>query len=224
MTTVTPIEPLTQDVATGNVIRKFRGHELKINSVRFAAEGSSVIVSGSYDKTVRFFDCRSRSLDPIQTVDCARDSVTSLAVSGHEVLFGSMDGHARILDIRRGVRTDDCVGEGLTCVGFTRDANCLLASAVDSKVRLLDKGNGELLQSYTGHKHASYKVETCMTQGDQLVVAGSEDGRIVFWDLVEGKVLHTLAGHKHVVTALAYHPTDNALLSSSVDGKVIYWT
>lgn len=46
------------DVATGNIIRKFRGHELRVNTCKFAGEGSSVIVSGSYDKTVRIFDCR----------------------------------------------------------------------------------------------------------------------------------------------------------------------
>jgi len=50
------------DVSTGQIIRKLRGHELRVNTVTFAGEESSVIVSGSYDKTMRFFDCRSRYL------------------------------------------------------------------------------------------------------------------------------------------------------------------
>ncbi len=47
-----------QDVPTGNIIRKYKGHELRVNAVKFAGEDSSVVVSGSYDKTVRIFDCR----------------------------------------------------------------------------------------------------------------------------------------------------------------------
>jgi len=162
-------------------------------------------------------------MDPIQTLDCARDSVTSVAVTGHEVCAGSMDGRVRLFDIRTGHMTEDCVGEGVTHVGFTRDGNCLLATCIDAKVRLFDKANGELLQSYSGHTHSSYKVEACMSLADQFVVCGSEDGRILFWDLVEGRLAHTLRGHTHVVTSLAFHPTDNALLSASVDSSVILW-
>ena len=51
---------------SGNIIRKFRGHDLKINTVLFAGEDSSVVISGSYDKTVRIFDCRSRSFEAMQ--------------------------------------------------------------------------------------------------------------------------------------------------------------
>eukprot|EP00961_Rhodomonas_salina_P003569 49431-Rhodomonas_salina.3 len=50
-----------QDVPTGQVIRKYKGHELKVNTVKFAGDDDSVVVSGSYDKTVRIFDCRSAS-------------------------------------------------------------------------------------------------------------------------------------------------------------------
>jgi WD40 repeat protein len=54
------------DVASGNTIRKFKGHDLKVNAVLFAGEDSSVVISGSYDKTVRIFDCRSRSFEAMQ--------------------------------------------------------------------------------------------------------------------------------------------------------------
>ena len=33
----------------------------------------------------------------------------------------------------------------VTSVSFSRDGNCILASSLDGKVRLLDKDNGELL-------------------------------------------------------------------------------
>ena len=43
---------------------------------------------GSYDSTVRIWDCKSRTYDPIQVMEEAKDSITSLFVSNHEILTG----------------------------------------------------------------------------------------------------------------------------------------
>lgn len=211
------------DVASGNTIRKFRGHDLKVNTVLFAGEESSVVISGSYDKTVRIFDCRSRSFEAMQVMSEATDSVTSIAVRGPEILTGCVDGYLRRYDVRKGEMVSDCLVHPVTCVRFTHDGNCLLATCMDNTVRLLDKSNGELLNSYTGHKNDSYKVESSMTRGDAYVACGSEDGRILFWDLVSGKLAHTLHGHSNIVCGLSYHPNKSSMLSCSVDGSVIYW-
>lgn len=53
------------DVATGKVIRKFRGHEGEVNGVKFN-EYSSVVVSAGFDQSLRAWDCRSHSNEPIQ--------------------------------------------------------------------------------------------------------------------------------------------------------------
>jgi mitogen-activated protein kinase organizer 1 len=48
---------LLWDVATGKVIRRFSGHGARINSVDMNSDGT-VIVTGSYDATIRCWDCR----------------------------------------------------------------------------------------------------------------------------------------------------------------------
>jgi len=45
--------------------------------------------SGSYDATVRVWDCRSRTYDPVQVMNEAKDSITSMQLSGSEILTGS---------------------------------------------------------------------------------------------------------------------------------------
>lgn len=45
---------------------------------------------GSIDGTVRCWDTRSRKFDPIQILDEAQDGVSSLKVSEHELLTGSV--------------------------------------------------------------------------------------------------------------------------------------
>jgi hypothetical protein len=94
----------------------------------------------------------------------ATDSVTSLAVRAHEILTGCVDGYMRRYDVRMGEMVSDCLLHPITCVRFTHDGNCLLATCMDDNVRLFDKSNGELLNSYSGHKNSSYKVESAMTR------------------------------------------------------------
>ena len=43
---------------------------------------------GSYDASLRVWDCRARTFDPVQVMNEAKDSVTSLCLSLHEILTG----------------------------------------------------------------------------------------------------------------------------------------
>jgi hypothetical protein len=45
---------------------------------------------------------RSRSFDPVQTMSDFRDSVTSIAVRGHQLCAASVDGYIRTFDVRAG--------------------------------------------------------------------------------------------------------------------------
>ncbi|XP_027706744.1 WD repeat domain-containing protein 83 [Vombatus ursinus] len=209
------------DVASGQILRKFRGHAGKVNSVQFNEE-ATMIVSGSIDSSVRCWDCRSRRPDPVQTLDEAKDGISSIKLSDHEILAGSVDGRSRRYDLRMGELYADYVGSPITCVCFSKDGQCTLISSLDSSLRLLDKDTGELLGEYTGHKNHEYKVDCCLSERDTHVVSASEDGNVYFWDLVEGTLALTLPVSRGVVQSLAFHPTEPCLLTAS-EGNVQCW-
>eukprot|EP00877_Chromochloris_zofingiensis_P007605 jgi/Chrzof1/3098/Cz12g11190.t1 len=210
------------DVSTGRVIRKFRGHDSKVNAVRHGGD-DEVLVSAGYDQCVRVWDCRSRSQDPIQTMCAFKDDVMSVTVQGAEIIAGSVDGTVRRFDIRRGrVYTDD-LHHPVTHVAVSHDQLCVLAACLDSQLRLLDKGTGELLATYTGHQHESVKMECAITPSDAYVIGSSEDGSVLYWDLVEANVVHKFQAHTGVVCSLAIHPQATYLLTSSTDGTVKVW-
>ena len=81
-----------------------------MNCVGFGGEEDSVVASGSYDATVRLWDCKSQSTKPIQVLEDARDSVSSLHVVGHEIVTGSVDGKMRVYDLRMGMLYVDTIG------------------------------------------------------------------------------------------------------------------
>jgi mitogen-activated protein kinase organizer 1 len=143
------------DVATGQKIRRFRGHDAAVNAVSFAAD-DQVVVSAGYDRAVKFWDVRSNSIDAIQSVCAWKDSVTSLAITrNHCVTAASVDGSIRTMDLRAGRATADALGSEhpITSVRASGDERCFLLSVLGGRCVLLDRGDGDVLAEYRGHVH-----------------------------------------------------------------------
>ena len=98
------------DVSTARTLRRWSGHFGRVNCVDFGGEGDSVVVSGSFDATVRMWDTKSQSTKPIQVLEEARDSVSCVVVQGWEIVSGSVDGRVRAYDMRMGTVIVDFVG------------------------------------------------------------------------------------------------------------------
>jgi len=210
------------DVSTGQAVRKYRDHAAMVNCVAFNEE-STVILSGSLDCSLRTWDVRSRKNQPIQVFDEAKDSVTCVQVSDHEILTGSADSKIRRYDLRVGKLFSDFVGKPVSCVKFTRDSQCVLTSAQDATVKLMDKDTGEMLNEYAGVKNSNYKIEACLNQTDTHIISGSEDGKVYVWDLVEAKLCDQLDHQTpRPVHSLSHHPSQPILLTATVDSLHVW--
>jgi mitogen-activated protein kinase organizer 1 len=207
-----------------------------VNAVTFAGEGDTVVVSGSYDASVKLWDGKSQSYKPLMTLGEARDSVTSLVVVGADVLAASVDGRVRTYDMRMGRCVVDVIGYAVTSLTGTKDGATMLTSTLDSTLRLFDRRDGKLLQAFKDEDFTndSYRIRATLGMNDSVIISGSEDGSIFVWDLVEGKVVHRLrhadnAGasgskKKDIVSAVAYCPSGRReWCSAGSDGNVIVW-
>ena len=94
------------DVYSGIVVRRINAHSAPTNAVALNNQ-STVLLTASYDKTVRLWDLRSQSRDPLQVLSDFKDSVTSVSLTDHKVLAGCVDGVLRIYDLRKGVLHED---------------------------------------------------------------------------------------------------------------------
>ncbi|KAJ3321242.1 WD repeat-containing protein 83 [Boothiomyces sp. JEL0866] len=210
------------DVSTGKTVQRFHDHTQRVNAVDFNKEGQ-IIISGSYDATVRIWDCRSLSKRPVQTLSEAKDSVEWVKMEEYQILSGSVDGHVRVYDIRTRKVIIDNVGFPITYCGLSNDKNCMLVNTLDNVIRLFDVETGELLNDYRGHKNQEYRLVPCLTKNDSHVIGGSEDGKVRIWDLVEGEIVHTIDAHEQVVTMVHYHPFEHEMLTCSFDNTIKVW-
>jgi FOG: WD40 repeat len=224
------------DILTQKLKRRFQGHAGRINSVACSKKGGSIFCSASYDGTVRIWDGRSFSSDPVQILQDATDSVSCVKILENskrdicEIMTCSVDGCVRTYDVRRGcINTDDFGKDmSLTCFVNTSDDLCTAVSCLNGSIHIEEKSTGMLLGTcFGGHAAGRYSLECSMTSEDEYLVSGSEDGRVVFYDWKTGHVVQSLEGHSRVTTTVACHPKvehSSVLISGSYDGNAIVWT
>lgn len=95
------------EIESGQIFRKFQDHSQRINSCAFN-EDLSVLITGSYDRTIKIWDLKSWGQKPIETLKNFKDSVTKVIVEDCEIIASSIDGTVKTFDLRMGeIRTDN---------------------------------------------------------------------------------------------------------------------
>lgn len=211
------------DVMTGSAERRLRGHNGSVTTVQFN-ELAHMLVSGSQDNTVRFWDVRARTFEAVQTLSEAKDSISSVRVSDHEVLTACYDGYVRIYDLRAGLMHSDFIGQVITCANFTKDNFCTLVSCMDGSVKMMDKSTGELLGEYLGLEQSDFCLESCINFNDKLILSGSSDGKLWIWDLMSREVVEKLSDQtsETPITSVSVHPKKNCFLTNS-NTDILLW-
>ncbi|PGH01127.1 mitogen-activated protein kinase organizer 1 [Blastomyces parvus] len=158
------------DVETGTTVRRWSGHDARVEAVEFGAEADSIVASGSADKTLKLWDTRSLTSKPIQTLTEARDTISSLSIHTPtaSIISGSYDGRIRSYDLRMGMVNVDVMGHEVTSVRCSDDGNVVLASCLDGWIRMVDRTDGTVLKAFGGR--GSYAAAAAAASGQ----AGSD--------------------------------------------------
>ncbi|EGC29250.1 hypothetical protein DICPUDRAFT_43101 [Dictyostelium purpureum] len=221
------------DIANGSVVRRFQNAHNDTITCVCVNNDSSLLFTGSNDKLVKAWDLRSNSFNPVQILDDAKDSITSIItnettqtvdLSGHEVITSSVDGSIRQYDVRMGTLTtyDDTIP--ISSVSITKNKKCFIASCTDETIKLIDIDTYDTLKEYKSHKNSTYKINSCSNYNDSLIIGGSEDNDFYIWELSSAKLLHKLSGHTNVITHVNAHPTKNQFITSSTDCTIRIWS
>jgi mitogen-activated protein kinase organizer 1 len=212
------------DVLTGNIVRRFYGHNERINTVAFN-KIETVVVSGGYDCSVRIWDLKSTSREPIQILSEAKDSISKVIVLGDKIITGSVDNRIRIYDIRMGTLQSDTLEAPINGMDLSPDEKFLLVSCMDDTIRLFDIEHGETLKTYQGlHESHNYAMTVKFTTDNDYIITSSENGHVVLYNLIDPEKNYCLKAHTKASTCVDTNPTNSgSIVSCGFDGRIIFW-
>ncbi|KAI8621009.1 hypothetical protein BC830DRAFT_1224959 [Chytriomyces sp. MP71] len=150
------------------------------NSVRAIAGHGRVLVSGSYDATVRVWDLVSGEC--VHTLRGHREKVYSVGYS-HELgraVSGSLDATVKVWCTRTGVLLHNLEGHSSLVGLLELSPEYLVSAAADQSLRIWAPTTGHCLAHLYGHSAAI----TCLHHDPRLnrIVSGS-DGSVKLWEL-----------------------------------------
>ena len=102
-------------------------------------------------------------------------------------MTGGTDGIVRSYDLRMGKIAEDLVGAPISSISPspTSSKDTLLVSSLDGKLRIFDRSNGTVLQTFAGHKTVDIRSKAAWNYGEGAVLTGDEDGRIWAWNVLD---------------------------------------
>jgi RNA polymerase sigma factor (sigma-70 family) len=216
------------DVATGRVLREFRGHGEAVRSLAFATDGKT-LVSGSHDRTARLWDVstgkelrRFDEPDIIMAVALAPDGKTAATTSFHSP---NTKWTVRLLDAATGKEQGRFQADmPVFHLLFSPDGKTLVAlepangGKPTSTIHLWDVVTGKL-RELPGQPDCLYAA--AFAPDGKTLATGSQQG-IVVWDAVTAKERVRLGGQAAWTWGLSFSG-DGKLLASVGSGAVHLW-
>ncbi|OBA19746.1 WD40 repeat-like protein [Metschnikowia bicuspidata var. bicuspidata NRRL YB-4993] len=157
-------------------------------SVRSVTGYGNIVISGSYDTTVRVWDLRQGGRCK-HVLEGHTDKIYSTALNfkTKRCFSGSMDLSINVWDFEKGKLLYSLEGHNLLVGLLELSEKYLVSAAADSTLRVWDPQTGENLSKLKGHNSAI----TCFQHDGLRIVSGSER-MLKLWDIKTGKFVRDL--------------------------------
>uniref|UniRef100_A0A671THL0 APG16-like 1 n=1 Tax=Sparus aurata TaxID=8175 RepID=A0A671THL0_SPAAU len=201
------------------------GHSGKVLSARFLLDNAR-IVSGSYDRTLKLWDLRSKVFC-CSTV-FAGSSCNDIVCTEQCVMSGHFDKKVRFWDIRAEsiVRELELLGR-VTSLDLNHDRTELLTCSRDDLVKIIDLRSNAVRQTFSaqGFKCGADWTRVTFSPDGSYVAGGSADGALYVWNVLTGKVDRTLdRNHNSAINSVSWSPSGAYVASVEKGSKAILWS
>lgn len=176
------------------------GHTSDVNCVDFSTSG--LLISCSNDKTLRLWKNHSRDNDDTVDVDVPFNFTENTSSQPTSPFVGHK--------------------YGVNCVKFSPFDTIIASGSTDGAIILWNAQTGEQVVKLTQPSGGAIRV-CCFSPSCAILASGGDDETVCLWDISTRSLIRSLSGHEATVTACAFTPDSNFLVSASSAGDLKIW-
>lgn len=224
-----------QETKDYKCVATLSGHMEAVHAVAWAQNSSNFLISGSKDKTIKFWDTKflsGQSIAQHKTIDSAlytkkaHDKViNSLAVAPNDKMFAtaSQDKTIKLWNTTTGepITTFNGHRRGVWHIEFSPVERCLLSASADKTIKLWDVGQMICLKTLEGHTNSVLRA-SFLTHGMQVISSGS-DGTLKLWTIKTSECINTFTAHEDRAWSLAVRDEGSEVISAGGDSVISVW-
>lgn len=150
----------------------------------------------------------------------------SFSSDGQQVATGGDDGKVKLWNAASGFCfvTFDDHSSAVSAVEFAKQGQVVFSASLDGTVRAFDLIRYRNFRTFTTPHPVQFNSLAVDPSGEIVCAGGAGDGfEIYMWSTQTGKLIDVLAGHEAPVSALAFSPLGDRLVSASWDKSIRVW-
>ncbi len=178
------------DTSNSTCIITFTEHTSKISDLKFAPNKNNVLISSSYDGTVRAYDLiKYRNFRIMTTPTPTQLNCLAVDFSGEIICAGGMDPFSifvwalksgDLIDILRGHTAP------ISCLAFSTTKDLLVSGSWDKSVKLWELYSKKM--QFESYENTSEVVSLDLSPDDKEIAVATLNGDICTWDIESGSL------------------------------------
>jgi WD40 repeat protein/serine/threonine protein kinase len=208
-------------------VRYFAGHTQQVYSVRFSADGKSLLTS-ALDKSIRLWDVSSG--EEVQRFkDELEFGIWESEFSADETLILALFGGAggiRVWDRETGAEifalaTEEDDPNTYYTAELSPDGRWVAAGRYKGSIELWDIERNEMIRTLEGFDKTVQALK--FSPDGRYILAAGDNSVAVLWDTQTGEEIRRYEGHANTIYTVNFSQDGSRILTSSWDGTARLW-